>query len=832
MAMFKVPGTEPFAEKNLSFSTKQKTRVPLVLINEIMFDPDPSQGLPPYEYIELHNGDTQPVNLKNWKLNKGILPDVVLSVGAYLIICKKGQESEFLPFGSVVGISLWDVLNNEGQEIMLEDSSGALIDLIFYTPDLIREADKKNGGWSIELINPFEICKGMINWKVASHPLGGTPGRKNSVYSGVPDETPPIIVDHRWISPDTLQLYFSEPMESLPDDLPQFFTFTPALEILHIFEDEKENFSIFLAMDVPIKKGNLYDLSVSGFSDCIGNRIKDTVIQTGIGSEPAFLDLLITELMIDELPVVDLPASEYIEIFNVTDQIMDLGNTSIITLTDTFSLPPSTLLPHQYIVLCPQSRIHLFWNIPNVKGIRPFPRLLNDGQVLALFNRHDKLVFSMKYNTDWYRDLEKSNGGYAIEMVDTANPCGDENNWCASDNPSGGTPGQPNSVSQSNPDRTGPGIQMIYMTDPSQIQVKLTEKINPSSTGHLEISFQEMNGFHLLSFDSLFYDQFTLSLSHPLSASTQYEMNLKGLRDCVGNSMDPVESRHLFYLPRKAERNDLVINELLFNPKPGGVDWVEIYNKSNDYIDLTGLTICNITDDHPDHQVPIDPPHQLLPPSGFLVITADRNLLIADFPKSRQEAILELKSMPPLPDQFGNIALITEDQNILDLFYYHSSYHHDLITEDEGISLERISYTDSTNQPDNWQSASSIVGYGSPTFENSVHYNASSGQDLILLVPTVITPDGDGIDDHLQIHYSTGKPGYVGNIEIYDIAGNLVKGVLKNRLLAVQGTITWDGHSEQGQIPRTGIYILRFEIYNLEGDRRQTKKRFVVTRKF
>jgi hypothetical protein len=821
-----------FLGKEVSFSMHEEINLPNVLINEIMFDPDPSQGLPPYEYIELYNMDTQPVELKKWKVNDAVIPDYVFPPGTFLILCKAGWGNEFLPFGQTLGINPWDILNNDGQNVVLEDSSGTLIDKIYYYPQLIREEEKKEGGWSIELINPFERCKGIVNWEVSGHPSGGTPGKINSVYSDVPDHSPPIISNHRWTGNNTLQIVFSKPMGVFPGDPTGFFNFIPSLGIIQIQKNEEENYSLLLITGSPIEKGYPYDLSLTGLSDCLGNEMEDTVIHTGIGKDPSFLDLLITELMIDETPSIGLPESEYIEIFNASDQIVELGNSLIITRTDTFAIPGGNVFPGQFTVICPGTRVHLFQEIPNAMGISPFPRLLNEGQVLALFNNDLQLVFSLIYDKNWYRDLEKSNGGYAIEMIDFLNPCGDDKNWCASEDPAGGTPGKPNSVSISNPDRKGPGIRRIYMPDPSKIQVTLTEKIDPSSTASLEILFPGRNDLRLLSFDSLFYDRFALSVSSPLSASTRYEISLRGLRDCVGNTMDPDESRSFFYLSRAAGENDLVINELLFNPRPGGVDWVEIYNKSPDYIDLTGVAICNFNGDLPGIQFPLDPPCQVIPPSGFLVITEDRNQLMADFPHSRPEAISQVNSMPPLPDQFGNIALVSRDQKIMDLFYYISSYHHELITDDEGISLERISYADSTNNPDNWQSASSTAGYGTPTLVNSAHFSAPENHDLVTLQSSIISPDGDGMDDQLNIHYSIGQPGYVGNIEIYDISGHLVKGILKNKLLGTDGTITWDGYSDKGQIPGTGFYILRFEIYNLQGDRRLSKKKFVVTRKF
>jgi hypothetical protein len=275
----------------------------------------------------------------------------------------------------------------------------------------------------------------------------------------------------------------------------------------------------------------------------------------------------------------------------------------------------------------------------------------------------------------------------------------------------------------------------------------------------------------------------------------------------------------------------MVINEIMFNPKPGGVDWIEIYNKSEFYIDLENMAIGTLSDGRSDFQVNITGNHRVIEPSQFLVITEDPDLLIADFPSSRRESIIKVDKMPALPDQFGNIALISSENKIMDYLSYQSNFHHKLITDDEGISLERISVTDSTNIPGNWHSASSVVGYGTPTFENSSQILPLNNPEIVTLEPEVITPDGDGSEDQLSIHFGTGQPGYTATVDIYSIKGLPVKSLLKNRLIPTEGTLIWDGYTDKGQIPPSGIYILRFELYNLQGDYRRIKKRFVLARR-
>ena len=48
-----------------------------------------------------------------------------------------------------------------------------------------------------------------------------------------------------------------------------------------------------------------------------------------------------------------------------------------------------------------------------------------------------------------------------------------------------------------------------------------------------------------------------------------------------------------FGMPDSSLENDIIINEILFNPKEDGVDYVEIYNNSNSFLDLSKLRIAN-----------------------------------------------------------------------------------------------------------------------------------------------------------------------------------------------------------------------------------------------
>ncbi len=796
-----------------------------------MFDPFPSQDLPEVEFIELYNPGTHDIFIDKWKLNDATLSGIHLMPDEHIIICKKDHELLFEKYGKTTGILPWDMLNNEGQSIILKDNLDNVVDSVFYTPGIILDTNKRKGGWSIELINPTQICKGKFNWTVSIDVEGGTPGQQNSTFSTDPDTTRPTIQKHSWIGEDTLQLMFSEPMGKISREQIKSFKFLPAIPLLDVFIDKTDHDVYYIITQIAVKKGVNYQLSITNLSDCMGNRIRDTLLFTGIGIPPSFLDLLITEIMIDEIPSVGLPESEYFEIYNASDYLISLKGTRLLTHKDTFYLKEILVLPGHYLVVCPENQVESFGDNLEIFGMKPFPRLLNNGQPLAMFNTERNLIFSIDYHPDWYHDLEKSEGGYSLEMIDVRNPCGTENNWRASDSPTGGTPGKPNSVSQSNPDRTGPGFNGVYPVNSRLLDIRLSEKIDPSSTTDLRITLDKSHEFRIHSFDSLFYQSFIIELLFPLSLMDPHYIKMEGIKDCVGNTVDNTLNQYTFYLPQEAEYGDLIINEIMFNPRPGGIDWVEVYNKSMKHITLSNIQAGNLTDGKPENIVDISK-NQILPPSGFTVITEDKNKVIADFPNSLSDNIIEVSHMPPLPDQFGNIVILMNSDQLLDHFEYSSDFHYELIKNDEGISLERISYFKLTNDTDNWHSASSLVGYGSPTHENSSRIDSRSTFPFIMLEPEVISPDGDGYDDILSINYSTRAPGFSANIGVYDISGQLISSIVNNKLLSTTGTISWNGYTDLGYIPATGIYLIRFEMYNLKGTYHLIKKRFAISKKW
>ncbi|RZK46452.1 MAG: lamin tail domain-containing protein, partial [Hymenobacter sp.] len=192
-------------------------------------------------------------------------------------------------------------------------------------------------------------------------------------------------------------------------------------------------------------------LEVRQLADLYGNVAAGPLTATfgGVAVAPLVGELLITEIMADETPVVGLPAAEFVEIFNNTaTKILSLRGVRLLKSGGPAAVLPDTaqLLPGQYAVVCGATRAAAFAPYGKAYGVSNFPSLGNTGDQLVLRGRTGTTLFEVAYTDDWYRDQRKKNGGWTLEMRDPSAYCGGAENWLAGQDASGGTPARRNSV--------------------------------------------------------------------------------------------------------------------------------------------------------------------------------------------------------------------------------------------------------------------------------------------------------------------------------------------------------------------------------------------------
>ena len=78
----------------------------------------------------------------------------------------------------------------------------------------------------------------------------------------------------------------------------------------------------------------------------------------------------------------------------------------------------------------------------------------------------------------------------------------------------------------------------------------------------------------------------------------------------------------------------------------------------------------------------------------------------------------------------------------------------------------------------------------------------------------MITPNGDGANDVLQIEYDlVNLNGAVPMaIDIYDLAGVKLCSVVQNTAASGRFSATWDGRDDVDELLPPGLYLLRLEV--------------------
>ena len=275
---------------------------------------------------------------------------------------------------------------------------------------------------------------------------------------------------------------------------------------------------------------------------------------------------------------------------------------------------------------------------------------------------------------------------------------------------------------------------------------------------------------------------------------------------------------------------DVLISEVLFNPVAGGSDYVEIYNNSGKEISTNRLYLASRDSKLKLTQVyPLSKSKRMFLPENYLALTKDTNGVFPWFEIKCRECFLQMEKFPSYNNDFDYVVLLDENIQVIDELFYTEKMHHPLLAEEKGISLERVSFSEKTNDFKNWHSASTTSGYGTPGYQNSQFEIEDVSKPNVTFSPEAFSPNFDGYNAEYQIQYEIDKPGYMANISIFDSAGRFVMKLANNEILGTRGIIVWNGEDETGHRQKLGVYVVLVEIFNTSGKVYQFKDGVVLT---
>lgn len=659
----------------------------------------------------------------------------------------------------------------------------------------------------------------------------------DDVYAGPPvvDDIKPVLLSAEITGPSALRLTFSETVEEASaSDTDNYVVDQGLGQALTAGRDAVSFEVVNLTFSEGFSQGVIYSITVSGIADLAGNVMETLTVPFAFYNVRAY-DVLINEIMADPEPAVGLPAYEYIELYNRSELPVKLDNWQLALGSTLKTFPASIIAPGAYLILTSTTGSH---ELSQYGDVMAFPSLsvVNTGSILVLRDATGAVIHTVAYTDGWYRDNTKKEGGWSLEQMDPLNPCGDEDNWQASADMRGGTPGSVNSRPGPNADVVLPRIEKISITGESAIRVFFSESMDSLSLSNPAL-FTADNGLGTpvsVMLHAPDYRSVSLVFDKNISDDLVYTLTLTaGFSDCAGNVTGNLLTAK-FAVPQQIEPNDIVINEVLSDPTILGEDFVEVYNRSQKVLDLKDLRIAtrDATTGEADQVEEVNVEGRLMFPGDYLVITKDAAAVKSSYFCPAPDNFTEVSSMPPYSNETGTVVLLTPSLQVVDEFSYSPSMHFALLNSTDGVSLERVNPDRPSDEAGNWHSAAENVGFATPGYKNSQYLGGSGSADEITVFPEIFSPDQDGYDDQLGISCNFSEPGTSVTIRIFDSNGRLVRNLVRNEVAGTAGVYTWDGITEEKEKAPIGIYIVFVEVFNLSGKEKDFKKTVVLGGRF
>ncbi len=575
-------------------------------------------------------------------------------------------------------------------------------------------------------------------------------------------------------------------------------------------------------------------IQVEGVRSANGETTVSDSSEVGIGSPGTFGNVIINEIMARPSASFGLPDVEYVELYNRTSTPISLNNWRIRGNDSYATIPDVTIEPNGYIILCGTSGQDAMSEYGTAVGVPSFPTLLVGGMFLAMYDDYNNIISWVEYSDTWYGDDDKKAGGYSLEKIDPNNLVEGARNWTGSYDESGGTPGTENSANSNNPDTSSPRVVEVNVVSQTELQIGFSEPMDSLSVtlpNNYEVSDGIGNPLWITSSGPK-HNRATLTLSSALEVGDMYEVCFsEAITDFAGNTLE-TDCLPLA-LPLLPEEHDIVINEVLFNAYTGGVEFVELFNRSDKTFDLSKLVIANRdrTTFELDEQYAASDTAWLLMPNDYAVLTENPGLVEQFYHVENPDAMVWTSKMPSYANSDGYVVVKNVQGTIIDEFAYNEKMHNKLLSDVKGVSLERINPEMSSSDPSNWQSAAQTAGFATPTAKNSQYTDSVESDDEFTLSHKVFSPDGDGFEDVLIINYQLPESGYIANIMVFDSKGRRINRLAANKTLGTSGNIIWDGTTDGGRRATMGAYVIFIEVFDLNGNIKRYKKTVVVATK-
>lgn len=659
----------------------------------------------------------------------------------------------------------------------------------------------------------------------------------DDVYAGpvIVDNDPPVLLGIAADTDSTTTLQFNESLNEESAAIVDNYDVDYGIgKPVVAYRDETDASMIRLIFSTKFELGKNYSMSVSGVKDLAEN-IMDPQQLEFCYYRPQPYDVVINEIMADPTPPVNLPEYEYLELFNQTKANIDLDGWTLTIGTTEKTFDAIIMDADSYLILAKEDARDELGAYGDFYGFDSFT-LTNSGQTVLLKSNDGTIISEVSYSDNWYNNPDKEEGGWSLEQGNPANICSGHENWTASVDSKGGTPGAVNSVA--NDELLLPKLSTLEVVANNTLLLYFNQSMDGESLSNND-AYSVSGGIGTPAYVYTYYDEpekAELYFENTFMPGATYELTLKNsLMNCMLLNL-PADTLVSFGLPDTVAANDIVINEILFNPWTNGEDYVELYNRSDKIIDLSTLRIGSIKESPPNPPdttiCSIVNDQYLFMPSEYIVLTVSPTAVKEQYLTTNPNAFIRVDPFPSYNNDDGKALLTSFDGTVIDSLSYSEEMQFPLLVYYDGVALERINPEVSSSDANNWHSAAESVGFGTPGYKNSQYVSNIDLGDEIIIDPEIFSPDNDGYEDVISIKYKFDEPGYVMSVIVFDAGGYPVRKLTNNEYLGTEGSVSWDGMQDNNSKAPVGIYVFYITVYDIEGNVKEYKKTGVLATKF
>ncbi|MDF1572700.1 MAG: lamin tail domain-containing protein [Bacteroidales bacterium] len=582
-----------------------------------------------------------------------------------------------------------------------------------------------------------------------------------------------------------------------------------------------------LFFNAPFPNRITQELHITGMSDPEGNAMGDTLVHFR-QDLAAFGDVVINEIMTDPDPAVYLPHCEFLELYNRYVAPIDLNAWQLEVNGRAYELLGTSLQPGGFVVLTHTGCHGMYGSVAQQSALTSATALVNGGASIRLLDQYGRLIHCLDYEEMKRYGEAKTEGGWSLERADPDNLCGGAENWYISADTKGGTPGEVNSHRFSVRDFSPPCLEGVGIPSNDRISVVFDEHVLILQGDPPRFLLDENPVIQDAGNTTYAGREVLLNMEHSPDSSTRFTLTLENISDCAGNVAR--DQAIPLKWPSFPAPGMPVINEIMYDPLPGGSDYIELYNQGDRYFDLYDLQLeirepGSVT----GSTVPLMEDSRLLFPGQYVVLCRHEWVLRDEWIPGDEATVIGLDGWRKLPAGGACIRLTDRSGNSIDQVCYHDSMHHDQLQVTAGVSLERID-PDCTAGTQCWASAAASENHGTPGSMNSQATAAEETGPNLELTPKVFSPDGDGVDDILLISSGSRVAGGIMELYVTDLSGNFIRQIATRGIAGTGDHFYWDGEDQQERMVLPGMYVIHQRSVSNTGSRMQREACAVIYR--